>query len=268
MTERSEGAGGVSAISHPPLKVFIVGLPRSGTSTLVHALRSVGFRGYAEGHFLGHLPGLEQSLTRYYDTWKADNVDGTMLNGIKVEALILHYRKAFRQVFEQQIGPPPWVDKNAVPYIMPHLRLIQSVWPEASFIFTRRYPIDFIFSARQKFPDRSFEHFCEAIAFTFDNWEKQKTTLKHKIEIDQSEFQDAEALANKLINFLRLDHKSRALLIQNLQVQVERTATSYAPHELGDLNLTPEQIEYFNQQCGAVMERYYNAEAMSRGEVA
>lgn len=266
MSEQSEGASGASAISDPPLKVFIVGLPRSGTSTLVHALRCIGFRGYAEGHFLGHLPALEELLTRYYDTWKDDNVDGTMLNGIKVEDLILHYRNAFRQVFEQQIGPPPWVDKNAVPYMMPYLRVIQSVWPEASFIFTRRYLIDFIFSAIRKFSDRSFEHFCEAIAFTFDNWEKQKAILKHKIEIDQSEFEDAETLADKLINFLRLDHKNRAVLIQNLQVQVERTASSYARHELVDLNLAPEQIEYFNQRCGPIMARYYKPEVGPGGE--
>ena len=258
-----DAAKGAESAPKPPErsvtgpKLFIVGLPRSGTSTLVHALRSIGFRGFAEGHFLGHLPALEEALARYYETWKADNVDGTMLNTIKLDDLILRYRVAFRKIFEELIGPPPWLDKNAEPYLMPYLHVIQWVWPDASFIFTRRRPVDFIFSARSKFPDRSLEQLCEVVAFTFSNWEKQKTRLKRYIEIDQSEFYDAGVLADKLASFLQLDEKVRPVLVENLQVQVERTATTYVKHELSDLKLAPEELETFRSHCGAIMRRYY-----------
>jgi hypothetical protein len=252
-----EGAPNLPARSPPPPRVFIVGLPRSGTSTLVHALRAIGFGGYAEGHLLGLLPMLEETLARYYETWKADNVDGTMLNNMKLDDLISRYRVAFRNIFEELVGPPPWLDKNAVPYVMPYLHVIQSVWPEASFIFARRRPIDFIFSARGKFPARPIEHFFEVIAFTFNNWEQQKPHLKRYIEVDQSEFHGAEILADKLLTFLQLESKFRPVLIENLRLQVERTASSYVPHELEDLCLASEQIEMFNKQCGAVMDQYY-----------
>ena len=236
-------------------RLFIVGLPRSGTSTLVHALRSIGFRGFAEGHFLGHLPALEEALARYYETWKADNVDGTMLNTIKLNDLILRYRVAFRKIFEELIGPPPWLDKNAEPYVMPYLHVMQWVWPDVLFIFARRHPVDFLFSARSKFPDRSLKQLCQHVAFTFSNWEKQKSRLKKYIEIDQSEFHDAGVLASKLPSFLQLEEKFRAV---SLKISRFRSSErdNVCKARAFDLNLAPEQIEIFRSDCGAIM-RYY-----------
>ena len=105
-------------------KLFIVGLPRSGTSTLVHALRSVGYGGFAEGHFVGLMPVIEESIVRYYETWKSDNIPGTMLNAMDINEMILSQRALFRRTFEKLVGPSPWVDKNATPFIMPYLKMI------------------------------------------------------------------------------------------------------------------------------------------------
>ena len=146
------------------------------------------------------------------------------------------------------------------PYVMPYLHVIQWVWPDALFIFARRRPVDFIFSARSKFPDRSLKQLCQHVAFTFSNWEKQKSRLKRYIEIDQSELSNADALADKLLTFLQFDQKKRPKLVENLRFEVERTATSYAPHELADLKLTPEQTEMFNGYCGPIIDRYYKTE--------
>jgi Sulfotransferase family len=239
-------------------RLFIVGLPRSGTSTLVHALRSIGYRGFAEGHLLGLLPALEETMVRYYGTWKADNVVGTMLNGVDLYSLMMRYRTVFRQLFEETIGPPPWLDKNAVPSILPYLKMIQSTWNDAAFIFTRRRPIDFIYSAMKKFPDRSFDDLCEAVQFTFNNWENQKANLHKYIEVDQSEFYDAERLAEKLIVFLGLEERIRSSLVENLRFQVERTADTYAAKQLADFRLTDQQREKFKRQCGAIMKTYYD----------
>jgi hypothetical protein len=223
----------------------------------VHALRSIGFRGFAEGHLLGLVPAIEETMARYYDTWKADNVDGTMLNNMRLTKLVLRYRATFREMFEELTGPPPWLDKNASPSIMPYLEVIQSIWPDAAFIFTRRRPVDFIFSAINKFPERRFEHLCEVVGFTFNNWETQKARLNRFIEVDQSELYDAVVLADKLLEFLQVDRQCRPGLIENLRFQVERTANSYAPHLLTDFQLTPEMIAIFNKQCSSIMERYY-----------
>jgi hypothetical protein len=228
-------------------KLFIVGLPRSGTSTLVHALRSVGYRGFAEGHLLSLVSVLEQTIAHYYVTWQEANVDGTMLNKVSLGQLVSHYRKSFALFFEKLTGPPPWLDKNASAALMPYLDLVQSMWPEAN-------------SAMTKFPGRPFEHFCEVLKFTFSNWERQKMHLSRYIEVDQCEFFSAEALAEKLLTFLQIDRSCRVSLIENLKVQVERTAHSYALHELSELGLSTGQMEFFNNKCGSIMHEYYEYE--------
>jgi hypothetical protein len=237
-------------------KLFIVGLPRSATSTLVHSLRMIGFRGFAEGHFLSLLPAWEEAIMRYYDTWQDEILPDTMLSKMGSGELLLRCRKFFRGIFEELTGPPPWFDKNALPTIIPYLKLIQSVWPDASFIFMRRRPVDFIVSAMKKFPDRDFEHFCDVINFTFTNWEIQKNFLKKYIEVDQADFFEPHKLADTLIDFLKLDPKYRAPLMEGLRFQVERTSESYAPQNLDDLHLTPQQLHLFHQKCGPIMEKY------------
>jgi hypothetical protein len=240
-------------------RLFIVGLPRAGTSTLVHALRAVGFRGFAEGHLLGLLPVVEETIVRYYETWKGDNLPDTMLNKMDLYELMLRYRSFFRETFDQLIGQPPWLDKNASPFIMPYLKLIQSVWSDAAFIFTKRRPVDFIISAMKKFPDRSFEHFCEVIHFTFDNWERQKGALKSYIEVDQSELCDPARLSDKLIEFLKIDPSKKSIIISRLNDQVERTSETYTARSLSELNLSAEQLALFNEKCSSVMHQYDTA---------
>jgi hypothetical protein len=237
-------------------RLFIVGMPRCGTSTLVHAFRVIGFSGFAEGHLLGLLPALEESVARYYDTWKADNLPDTMLNNMPLNRVVLRLRSFFRHNFEALAGPLPWFDKNAVPSIIPYLGVVQDVWDDAAFIYAKRRPIDLIASALRKFPNQPFEHFCEMIEFTTRNWEEQKRLLKKYVEVDQSELLEPEKLADKLIGFLRMDSDRRSALIEGLQNQVERTAVSYEPSELADLNLSTAQIELFNKTCGSLMRQY------------
>jgi hypothetical protein len=237
-------------------KLFIVGLPRSGTSTLVHTLRSVGFGGFAEGHLLGLLPAIEQTISHYYNTWKGDDVPDTMLYRMDQQEIISTYRSYFRDIFERLIGPTPWVDKNASPSIMPHLELIQFIWNDASFIFTKRRPVDFIASAMKKFPNHTFEHFCETINFTFRCWEAQKGSLKKRLEIDQSELLEPDALGEKLVNFLGIDQNLTSAVVERLKYQVEKTSSSYLPRKLSDLNLTPGQVAFFNEKCGSLMQEY------------
>src|SRR5262245_53705688 len=94
----------------PVSQLFIVGLPRAGTSTLVHALRSIGFHGFAEGHLLELVCIIENTITRYYETWKGANVPDTMINRVNMPALMLRYRELFRDMFEKSIGARPWLD--------------------------------------------------------------------------------------------------------------------------------------------------------------
>lgn len=237
-------------------KVFVVGLPRSGTSTLIHSLRSVGFGGFAEGHLLGLLPTLEEAIAKYYTTWSHEKVPDTMLNQMDVSELILRYRAFFRGIAEELIGPPPWCDKNALPSIFPYLDVVQSVWPEGYFIFMKRRPVDFIVSALKKFPDRSFEQLCEVIRFTMQNWEVQKVHLQKYLEVDQSEFYDAFALARKLIGFLNLPETFLDTVSENLGLQIERTSESYAPKHLDELNLTDRQRQIFEEKCGHITRLY------------
>ena len=183
-----------------------------------------------------------------------------MLKKMDMNEMILRQRNFFRETFEQLVGPPPWLDKNATPFIMPYLKMVQSIWGDACFIYTKRRPVDFIVSAMKKFPSRTFEHFCEVLNFTASTWEVQKPFLNKYIEIDQSEFHAPETLANKLIKFLNLDYQHKATLIENLRLQVERTSESYAPRSLADLNLTGEQVAYFNQKCASIVanDRFEN----------
>ena len=138
-----------------PAPIFVVGLPRSGSTLIEQILASHSqVEGTAE---LPHLGRLSTSLNR-------NRADGLQyppvvreLDAVALRALGERYMK-LAQVHRQQ-GKPRFIDK--MPNNFPHVGLLQLILPNARIVDARRHPMDACVSCYRQL-------FARGQPFTYD----------------------------------------------------------------------------------------------------
>src|SRR5258708_5748900 len=114
----------------PKYPVFIIGSPRSGTSILVDALFSAGYRGFREGSFLSLVAGVTTVVDRHYSTF-ADGNDAILISHIDKDSLKRRIFDIFKELTEQQHPQSPWLDKTGNPEMILAIPTLRSLWPES-----------------------------------------------------------------------------------------------------------------------------------------
>ena len=142
----------------PKFPVFVVGSPRSGTSILVDALFSAGYKGFREGSFLSLITGIDAAVDKQFRTFDDGN-SAVLISNVDKEALKerLHEVLKMEAALHQQL---PWFDKTGNPEIVPAIPVLRRLWPESVFVFAKRRAIENVMSRVRKFPKHSFEYHC------------------------------------------------------------------------------------------------------------
>ena len=124
-----------------PKPIFIVGMPRSGTTLLDSALG-----GHADISSGGELPAMPSLLTRFLD-W-ADQAQWR--GGVIPASIAQQMRDSYlRQYADYKIAPAPFVtDKNPLNFLS--VGLIRHLFPDAPIIHIRRNPMETGFSIFRK----------------------------------------------------------------------------------------------------------------------
>ncbi len=204
-----EGMAGGDIKGNPSrLPVFVLGMPRSGTTLVEQILAS-----HSEVHGAGELPDIPRVAERISGNRNWADAVGTLDND-RAEAIANEYLDRLRE-----IAPETRRVVNKLPMNFLYLGLIRTLFPAAPIIHCRRDPLDVCLS-------NYFGHFAEPKAFTNDlsdlghffklyqrlmaYWEKIYPGTIFHIDYD-SLIDDQEGLSRELISYCGLEWQAQCL---------------------------------------------------------
>ena len=207
--ERLKNAG-----SSSNLPVFIVGMPRSGT-TLVEQIISSHPQAFAGGE-LNKFGQIADALTEQRSATHRYPRDAAMLEPARLSEMGRHYLAHL-----QELAPPDAVrftDKR--PFNFYHVGLIAALFPNARIINCRRDPMDTCLSCYfQNFtgPGARFSNDLGDLGFLYrqyqrvmDHWRTVLPTPIFDVDYDDL-IQNQEAVSRHLVDFVGLDWDDRCL---------------------------------------------------------
>lgn len=263
----------------PEYPVFILGSPRSGTSTLAHVFAEhFGYRGHPEGHLFDLLHRLASTIREHYvihgiaERARATEVHGvehrqrhatTTAEFVGCDELILAVAGAFRERIRAAYGPS-WFDKTPGPEAIHCVGLLREIYPEARYVFMIREPISNIESRMRKFPNEPFHKHCEAWVESANAWLRVRADLRpgQYLEVRTHDLdRDPEGVYAALLKLLD-GHplgeaaKSKPPLTRFLTLERTSSFDPAARRSLSDVAWTEDQKHTFLSICSAVMESF------------
>jgi hypothetical protein len=148
----------MSQSDQSPLKVFIMGPPRSGTSVTYYALREVfKLPGYGESHVFPIFFTMLHHFERYGDSFRQRSGSfAAKLDAASMRATFIDY---LRKLYAIHYPAGSWVDKTPGAEAILSTSLVLDAFPDARIILTTRGGIEAVESFRTKFASR-FEDAC------------------------------------------------------------------------------------------------------------
>ena len=192
---------GGSASTRP---VFIVGMPRSGTSLLEQIIAS-----HPEAFGAGELLFWSNAYNKHENAIRETTLDKDLL--IKLADEYLRHLSSF--------STDAMVVVNKMPSDFAYLGLIHSVFPNARFIHTRRHPIDTCLSNYfQSFSGANFTNDLGDLAHYYRQYHRLmahwRSILPPEIFLDvpyEGLVNDQEEWSRKIVKFIGLDWDDRCL---------------------------------------------------------
>jgi hypothetical protein len=241
--------------------VFIIGSPRSGTSALVQALASVGYRGYKEGNFLPLMRIIERAVDNHFTAFGKPNPN-RLASQIDCRQLKDRIERVFKELVDDAHPHPLWFDKSGHAEMIPAVPILRRLWPESVYIFCKRRAIENVASRLQKFPAQNFERHCSGWATFMSAWRAVRTELPAEIyvEVDQQDLlRETEAISAKIGDLLKLAPEQVGKLVKTFKSQRPQETTKGSAirlHSLESIGWSEAQLLTFKRYCGAEMEAY------------
>ncbi len=241
--------------------VFIVGSPRSGTSALVKALVTVGYRGYNEGNFLPLMRIIDRTIDNHFSIFGKPNPN-RLASQIDRGQLQDGIHTLFRKLAEGAHASALWFDKSGHAEMIPAIPTLRRLWPASVYVFCKRRAIENVASRLKKFPAQDFERHCAGWAKIMASWRAVRAELPAEVylEVDQQDLiRDTEVVSRKLAELLQLDHEQQRTLVKTFKSRrpQETTKGSAAQmYSLETIGWSEAQLATFRRYCGPEMEAY------------
>lgn len=239
--------------------VFIVGSPRSGTSILVRALISVGYKGYNEGNFLPLMNIIDRGVDNHFSIFAKPNPN---VLAAQVDPTVLKSRIAdiFKELTDNLIAGPLWFDKSGNAEMIQAVPTLRRLWPDSVYIFAKRRAIENVVSRVKKFPSHNFEHHCADWAKTMAAWRKVREALPADIyiEVDQQDMiRNTEAIAARISEFLEIGQlQTLVQTFKSKRPQETTHGSALRTYSLENLGWSEAELAIFKRHCGPEMEAY------------
>lgn len=238
-----------------PLKVFIVGPARSGTSITYMLMRRVfGLPGRGESHIMP----VYQTMVDAIPGRQAEVPVNVALQQIDAQAVRDLLRDNLVAFYEQQFPGGSWVDKTPGAHSIGTIPLIREWFPDAKCIVTMRTGIEVVVSAQAKFGiDFEFQFACEAWDYGAQATLAARAAPAGTLFIDQHDMSNrTDQVAQDIATFLNRPNHATAIAAF---LRTERIG-QLSEHDwtrrltLEDVPWTKQQKAMFSIICGASME--------------
>lgn len=247
-----------------PTPIFILGSPRTGSSTLVGILKNVmNIQGYNEGHFLKYIKNYIKLTDKIFlDLKPWENNSRIAMGNINKDLLVENLLKGFKHTYESLFDPNEkyWFDKTPDSNLL-LFNIINKLWPESKFIMIKRRSLENISSRLKKFPHIAFERHCLEWNNLMQHWANiDKIKLKDRfIELENFDMLfNQEKIADQLTCLLPEHEDKKEKIIFFLQNNFCQSAAGNKP-EIFDINTikwTDEQKNIHNTICGEILNFY------------
>lgn len=276
----------------PDYPVFILGSPRSGTSTLAHVFAEhFGYRGFPEGHLfnlLHRLSGVvrehfiahgifEQSRKVASDAVPEKAVrPTTSAQAVGLDTLLEALERMFHAEVRRALGTS-WFDKTPGPEAIHGVGLVRRLYPNARYIFLIRDGISNIESRLRKFPGVAFQDHCRAWVECAYAWMKLRADLKPGtyLELRTHELTtEPQRVYRQLVQLIEGHPLGREAALKPPLTRflvLERTASDdpSATRSLDDVNWSDADKQTFLAICAEVMEAFgFDATTTARSDPA
>jgi len=239
-------------------KVFIAGAPRSGTSILVFALKEVfGLPGFGESHVMPVFQRMVHQLRAYTNGFKSIS-DPVVLKKLDKSDLERYLFQYIRHFYSENFPQGSWIDKTPSDEAVFGLPLIESVFPDARLIATKRNGIEVVTSHVKKF-NSSFNEACLSWVNAMKGLVHARQGCRHLLEVDQYEFLNApEEVSRRIAIHLNAADRAEQLANYFANHRVEQSSVLGTKDRvrLADTNWSNDEKELFKQHCGKTMEAF------------
>jgi sulfotransferase family protein len=240
----------------PPLRLFLMGSPRSGTSQLGSTLTQVlGLPWLGEGHGAPLFSSAADALSGDI------NAENGMVRYLARQNFRQIAIEAARSAYYHMHGSASFVDKTPGVKMIMSAPFLNECFPGSRFVFQRRNPVANVLSRMVKFGG-SFEAHCRDWAGAMDAWLKIRSLLPHYVEIQQEDMLEAPArVAKTLADYIGLP-ESAAGICRSLETDsLERTGAGVGHSDRLRTGWTPEQVAMFDRICGPAMRAFGYSQA-------
>lgn len=244
--------------------IFILGYPRSGTSTLAACFsNAMNIQGYNEGHFLKYIKNYVKLTDNIFSNLKSwETSKKITIGNIDKDLFIENINKAFKCTYESlfDLNEKYWFDKTPDSNLL-LFDIINKLWPESKFIMIKRRSLETISSGLIKFANVTFEQHCLNWNNAMQQWTNiDKIKLKDRfIELENYDMLfNPEKISDQLICLLPEYKDKKEKIINFFQNNFFQSSTGNKP-EILDINTiqwTDEQKDMHNTICSETLNFY------------
>jgi hypothetical protein len=256
--EEPEGAARLPKRSGPPLKVFIVGSPRSGTSILFFAVNCVlELPGFGESHVMPVFQKIVHDFRTSIEKF-SDAKEGILVKCLKQEDFEPVIFDFIRSFYVSAHRCQSWVDKTPTDEAIHGLSLIETIFSDAKILATKRTGVEVVSSYLKKF-NASFNDACTVWVNAMEGIRMARGVCKNVLEVEHYEMaNDPYNTAQKIATHLgRAEYAERMGRFLALE-KVEKTSV-HDPRQrltLADVEWSQQQKDYFVRCCGKTMDAF------------
>lgn len=243
--------------------IFILGNPRSGSSTISSCLRNIlGIQGYYEGHFLKYISKYKDITNNIFDNLeeyekKKETAIGNINKEVLFHNILLSFKNTYELLFDK--SQKYWLDKTP-DYNLREIKEILYLWPDSKFIMLKRRSLENINSRINKFSHISFEEGCHHWNSIMEEWYYlDKKNINHFIEIEHYDMlYNINKVAEDIINLLPEYQDKKQDIINFIQTNYNESTTGKKPEilDIETINWTNEQKIKHNEICNITLNLY------------
>jgi hypothetical protein len=242
----------------PPLKIFLLGSPRSGTSEMGNTLTSVlklPWLGEVHAAPLFAAAGLSMRGDAKSPLGMLRFLNAHDIGSVAITAL--------KQVYFYMHASASFVDKTPGVRMVETLPFIRECFPDARFVFLSRNPVANVLSRLAKFGGR-FEDHCYDWAASMTAWMQIRARLPHYLEVRQEDMMEQPAAVGEAIaTYLGVAHAAESIGASLSAGSMERTGAGLGKSTPAETGWTAEQAAFFARICTPVYEAFVSRQAGS-----